>query len=237
VHPQPALTAVHLVGYPASPVTIVDEVRAALGDLTVLPAHASREARVGGLAVWPLVGLALGAIAAGVSWLAEPLDAFAASALAVVARECCVGRRGRPASLGWAGTIVTTIVEVAALATLASGARATALLVASMVGRWTAVVQCYGGVPDTPDPEAPWVGRARFREFGVASVVAIGGMLVWLDAVGLLVVLVAAGVMLGVRLAAYRRGGGMSARLVRSTASLVEVAAVLVLAGVGRLVG
>jgi cobalamin synthase len=225
-------------------VTIVDEVRAALGDLTVLPAHASRDARVGGLAAWPLVGLGLGAVAASVSWLVAPLDAVAASALAVVARECCVGRRGRPAALGWAGTLVTTVVEIAALATLAPGGRDTALLVAPMVGRWTAVVQCYGGVPDTPDPEAPWIGRARFREFGAASVVAIGGMLVWLDAVGLLVVLVAAGVMLGVRLAAYRRtsrdsggGRGMSARLVRATAALVEVAAVLVLAGVGRLVG
>ncbi len=217
--------------------TIVDEVRAALGDLTVLPADASREARVGGLAVWPLVGLALGAVAAGVSWLVLPLDGVAPSALAVVVREACVGRRGRPAALGWVGALVTTLVEVAALATLTPSARGTALLVAPMVGRWTAVVQCYGGAPDTPDPEAPWIGRARFREFGVASVVAIGGMLVWLDAVGLLVVLIAAGVMLGVRLAAYRSSRGMSARLVRATAALVEVAAVLVLAGVGGLVG
>lgn len=217
--------------------TIVDEARAALGDLTVLPSAVSREARVGGLAVWPLVGLGLGAIAAGVAALVEPFGAATASALAVAAREAVAGRRGRLGALGVVGALIATLVEIAALASLAPAARGTALLLAPMVGWWTAVVQCYGGVPETPDPDAPWIGRARFREFGTASVIAIGGMLVWLDAVGLLVILVAATVMLAMRLAAYRGGGGMRARLVRATAALVGVAAVLVLAGIGRLVG
>lgn len=218
---------------------IAVEARAALGDLTAWPAVATgvpREARVGGLALWPLVGLGLGAVAAGVTRATAPLGVIVASGLAVVVRELCVGRRGRPAALGWAGTLVATAAEIAALATLAPPARVTALLLAPMVGRWAAVVQCYGGVPAAPDPDAPWIGRARFREFGAASVIAIGGMLVALDAVGLLAVLVAAGVMLAVRLVAYRRTGGMPARLVRATAALVEVAVVLVLAAIGGLV-
>lgn len=217
--------------------TIVDEARAALGDLTVFSPVVGREARLGGLALWPLVGLALGAVAVGAASLASPLGAVGASTIAVLVREACLGARGRPAALGRAGAVVVTSLEIAALGTLPAAARATALLVAPMLGRWTAVVQCYGGAPAASDPDAPWIGRARFREFGIASVVAIGGMLVGLDAVGLLVVLVAAGVMLVVRLAAYRRGGGMRASLVRATASLVEVAAVVVLAAVGRLVG
>jgi cobalamin synthase len=218
-------------------VGIVDEVRAALGDLTAWPARdgVAREARVGGLVVWPLVGLALGGVAAAVASATIGLGALPASALAVVVRELCVGPRRRLAALGWPGALATTAVEVWALASLSPQARSTALLLAPMVGRWAAVVQCYGGVPARPEPDAPWIGRARFREFGVASVVAIGGMLVALDAVGLLATLVAAGTMLAMRLAAYRWTGGMRGRLVRATTDLVEVAVVCVLAGVGRL--
>jgi hypothetical protein len=105
-------------------------------------------------------------------------------------------------------------------------------VLAAALGRWAVVVQCYGGQPAATGDTSPLVGRARFREFGVASVTAIGGALVVLDALGLLAVLGAALATVILRTVAYRRGTGLGQTALERTESLVEAVVLAVLAGV-----
>jgi hypothetical protein len=93
------------------------------------------------------------------------------------------------------------------------------------------VVQCHGGRGTTErGPAAAIVGRATFREFGVASVTALGMALVVADALALAAALGAAGLTLGIRLVAHRRRGGLDGRLVAATGALVELEVLAVLA-------
>jgi cobalamin synthase len=105
-----------------------------------------------------------------------------------------------------------------------------ALALASMLGAWAITVQCYGGAPaGVPGTGAALVGRARFREFGWASLGALGVALAAGDAAGLVVVLVAAAVTVGVRVWAYRRLGGLTGHLLMATRELVETAVLVTL--------
>jgi cobalamin synthase len=99
-----------------------------------------------------------------------------------------------------------------------------------MLGAWAVVVQCYGGAPARErGTAAALVGRARFREFAWASVVALGVTLAAGEPIGLVVVLVASLVTVGVRLLAYRRAGGLTGRLLGASRELVETAVLGVL--------
>jgi cobalamin synthase len=99
-----------------------------------------------------------------------------------------------------------------------------------MLGGWSVVVQCYGGTPaHARGTAASLVGRSRFREFGWASVVALGVTLAAGEPIGLVVVLVASLVTVGVRVLAYRRIGGLDGALLAASRELVETAVLLVL--------
>jgi cobalamin synthase len=98
-----------------------------------------------------------------------------------------------------------------------------------MLGGWAIVVQCYGGAPLERDPAGALVGRARFREFAWASVVALGVTLAVGEPIGLMVVLAASLTTVGVRLFAHRRVGGLTGRLLAATRELVETAVIVVL--------
>src|SRR6266403_170278 len=81
-----------------------EEIGAAVGSLTAferLAAGASRAALAGGLAFYPVVGLVLGALAAGVATATErvlPAAAGPAGVLALVALAGARGARGRSSS-------------------------------------------------------------------------------------------------------------------------------------------
>jgi hypothetical protein len=205
----------------------VDELRAAVGTATAwrrLAADLPPPVRVAGLAYLPLVGGAVGLAAAAadrVGALAAPL---AGVLLAVAALEALAGRR-----LEVAGGLAA-LVKVGALAVLPASGHPVALVLAAALARWAVVVQCYGGSPAAGADASPLVGRARFREFGAASVTAIGGALVGLDALGLTAVLGAALSTVGLRLVAYRRGGGLSAAWLARTETAVEAVVLGVLA-------
>ena len=109
------------------------------------------------------------------------------------------------------------------------------LVLAPMLGRWAVVVQCYGGAPAAESGAASLVGRARFREFGWASVTAIGAALVSAEAGGLAIVLGAALVTLGVRAFAYRRAQGLTSADLARTETLVEAMVLGVPAAVNAL--
>ncbi|MGH7894901.1 MAG: hypothetical protein ACREQL_09540 [Candidatus Binatia bacterium] len=188
---------------------------------------------VPGLAWLPAVGLVLGVVAALAAAAVSSWGAWVAAGVGVTMLGATDGR--------WRGgalPVVATLVELGALGCLGDSARAIALLVAPMLARWALVVQCYGGAPvGGAHGLAALVGRARFREFAWASVLALGATLVLLDAVGLVVALVAALVTVGVRVVAYRRSGGLDAGALAATSALVETSALVLLASIGLVLG
>ncbi len=238
-----------------------EEIGAAVGSLTALErlaAGASRAALAGGLAFYPVVGLVLGALAAGVATATErvlPAAAGPAGVLALVALAGARGARGLaaaaeallrrgdavivrgrlrtvPGPLGIAAAGAALAARAAAAAVLPPPARTTALLLAPMLGAWAVVVECYGGVPThASGTAAAIVGRARFREFGWASVTALGMTLAVGEPIGLVIVLAASLATVGVRIYAYHRLGGLTGRLLAATRELVETV-VLVTLGV-----
>lgn len=237
------------------------EVGAALGCLTVWrrPAlRASPPELAGGLAFYPVVGLVLGAVAGGVAYALEPLGPALSGAAGVLTLEILSGGRprlglaaaasalGRPGASaaildrlratpgvgGSAVALAALAAKIAAVAVLPAPARTVAFLAAPMLGRWAIAVLCYGGVPTLArGTAAALVGRARFREFGWASMTAFAVTLSVADAVGLLLIVMAALVTIGLRLWAYRRVGGITGRLLAAAGEVVETV-VLVLLGV-----
>jgi adenosylcobinamide-GDP ribazoletransferase len=232
----------------------VRELAVAVGLLTVargLASGASRETLAAALAFYPLVGLALGAVAAVSAALIAPFAPGAAGPIGVLVLAALGGVRGplglaaaagalvvrgdpprvlarwraRPRAAGLTLAVMALTARALAAATLPPPARASALLVAPLLGAWAIVVQCYGGSPGhARGPAAPQVGRARFREFGWASLTAFAVTLTLGEAVGLLVVVTAALVTVGIRVWAHRRVGGLTGRLLAATREVVETA-------------
>jgi adenosylcobinamide-GDP ribazoletransferase len=242
-------------------VALVEELGAAVGSLTVFRRAAKgarRESQAAGLAFYPIVGLALGALAAAAAWLLSSgvagvlvLVALgggrAPYALAAVAEaELRTGDRSETlarlrATPGWVGGAVAAAalaVRLWAAVSLPAPARTIALLLAPMLGAWAIVVQCYGGAPtQARGPARALVGRARFREFGWASVVGFGVTLGVGEAIGLVVLLAAALTTLGVRILAHRRVGGLTGRLLAATRELVETVVLATLGVLARVMG
>jgi cobalamin synthase len=211
----------------------LQELRAAAG-LLASSTTPPRDAAAG-LAWLPLVGAATGG-AAAVAGAAIGALHETAGAIAAVAVLAACSWRIRRATLGPAVPLAAVVLEAAAAAVMPPSARALALVIAPVLACWAIVVQCYGGVPaERRDAWSAVVGRARFREFGWASVAALGCALVALDAVGLVATMLAAGATLAVRAWAYRARGGMSARHVVATGLVVEAAVLCALAAIARI--
>ena len=201
----------------------------ALGRADVVADRAVAE-RVEELAWLPAVGLAVGAIAGIVASAAPPPSAGLAGAVLLAAAH------GRPRR--WLLRTGAALASAMALLSLTPAARMLALVVAPMLARWAVVVQCYGGraAPDAAGI-ATLAGRARFREFGIASVTALGTTLVLLDAVGLAIAVACALATLAVRVLAYRRAAGLGDDALEATAVLVETLAILLLSSFGSILG
>lgn len=207
--------------------TWTDELRAAIGTATVwrrLAAGQPLPVRVAGLAYLPLMGACIGLVAAVAGASLAARAPLGGATLAVGLLEVLSGR---------AATLLggfALLAKVEALAQLPVAAWTTALLLAPALGRWAVVVQCYGGRPVPGDDGSPLVGRARFREFGAASVSAIGGALVALEALGLVAVVLSAFVTVALRMLAYRRAAGLARPWLERTETLVETVVLAVLA-------
>jgi cobalamin synthase len=227
---------------------LLAEIRAAVALLTGRRATAPRHVLAGALVFFPGVALGCGAVAAGVAAAAERLGTgpALAGALGVLALEAAAGGRPRrgvaalPAALrgregpGAGGVAAATAllgVKLVAAASLPGSARTAALLLAPMLGAWAVVVECYGGgAGRARGPAAALVGRARFREFAGASLVAFGVTLAVAEAVGLVLLVLAALATVGLRVAAHTRLGGLTGRLLGATRELVETEVIVVLA-------
>ena len=194
------------------------------------------------LALQPVVGLALGAVAAAVASVAAsvaPVLAGPAGVLALEAMSRLALRRALAGvtRLGWSLAAALLIVKLVAAAGVPAPALASALLLASMLGRWAIVVLCYGGTPIAGAPGEELPGRAGFGEFGWASLTAFAVTLSVAEAVGLVLLLVAALVTLGVRIASHRRLGGVSGRVVRAAGEVIETATLVTLAVLAAALG
>lgn len=210
-----------------------DQIRAAIGEATAwrrLTHDLPPSTRAAGLAFLPLVGALVGALSAAAGALGAAVP-FASVALSVVVLEALGGHRATLAGG------IAAMVKAGALFALPGTARLVALVLAPALGRWAMVVQCYGGAPAPGTDAHPLVGRARFREFGIASVTAIGGALVTLDALGLLTVLAAALATIGLRTLAYRSEGGLTRTGLERTETVIEAIVLCVLAGVVSAMG
>jgi adenosylcobinamide-GDP ribazoletransferase len=240
--------------YARAEMAFVEELSAAVGSLTVFRRAASgarRESQAAALAFYPIVGLVLGTLATAAAWLLSSgavgvlvllalggaraplaLAAAADAALRAGSRSETLARlRAAPGVAGGVVAAGAVAVRLWAAASLPAPARSVGLALAPMLGAWALVVQCYGGAPTHAQGAAKaLIGRARFREFGWASLVGFGVTLGIGEAIGLLVLLVAALVTLGVRVLAHRRVGGLTGRLLAATRELVETAVLATLA-------
>ncbi len=190
--------------------------------------------RVAALAWLPALGAAVGLVAALAVW---GVGIFAPPWLAAASGVVVLRAAGAESERGWRALFVG-LAQCAAVLAVAPPARGIALVLAAMLGRWASVVQCYGGVglPGTRGIAA-LAGRARFREFAIASVTALGATLAALDAVGLGVAVACALLTVGLRLVAYRRRGGIDDGIMNATSALVETSALVLLALIGTVLG
>jgi hypothetical protein len=131
------------------------------------------------------------------------------------------------ASRLWLGLLA---LEAIALAGAPVATQALALVLAPALGAWSRVVQCHGGRPVPGTERDPLVGRATFREFGWASLLAIGGALAIFDALGLVAVLAAVLPTLVLRAALHRRHGGMPSWGPATSGRVAEAVVIVVLA-------
>ena len=186
--------------------------------------------RVEELAWLPAAGLFLGGIVGVVdSAVPAPWSGLVGAILLAVAH-------GPPRR--WGLRVGAVLASAAALLTVAPAARMLALVVAPMLARWAVVVQCYGGraAPDAAGIAA-LAGRARFREFAVASVTALVITLVLLDAVGLAIAVACALATLAIRVLAYRRAAGLGEAALEATATVVETLVIVLLSSIGSILG
>ena len=209
---------------------LAEELRAAVGSLTVFgrsDARARPQTLAAALAFYPAVGLLLGLVASGVAWAVDQgCPGFAGAAGVLVLAALSGARVSRALAAAGALGLSTAGLAFAAklwsVTGLPAPARTAALLLAPMLGRWAIAVQCYGGMPAAASGPAALAGRARFREFGIASVTAFAVTLAVADAAGLLVLVAAALATVALRVYGYRGAGRMTERLLAATAELVE---------------
>ncbi len=181
------------------------------------------------LALYPALGLALGFLAAAVAKLAATMAPALAGPAGVLALEALARLRPRRAlaaatRFGWPLALALLAVKLAAAGAVPEPALTSALMLGAMLGRWAIVVLCYGGAPIVREPADELPGRAGFGEFGWASLIAFAVTMSVAEAVGLVVLLIAALVTLGIRVACHRRIGGVSGPVVRAAGEVVETA-------------
>jgi cobalamin synthase len=190
----------------------------ALRALTPLGRGSPDAPEPGALAWYPVVGLGIGALAALVARLVPSAGAVAG----VGVLELLGG--GRPAPRGVPVALVTLALELGAAYALPAAARPAAFLLAPMLGRWALVVQSYGGAP------ARGISEAGFREFGVASTTAFAVTLALGQAIGLVLLVVAALETVALRVVIYRRLGTLTPAALGTTGAAVEAGVLLALA-------
>jgi adenosylcobinamide-GDP ribazoletransferase len=226
-----------------------------------------RSAVARGALFFPVIGLGLGALAGAVARLGSSLGdqrlaaLLAAGLLLAVespAQLSAVGRCLRtrfrmrreggssrevehPAAFGAstrAATLALATLEALAVLAIPAGARSVALMLALLLSRWAFVVHVYGSIPaaGSGDAESLTAG-VKFREFGTASVTAMGLTLALADATGLVLLLAVATLSVALRVLAHHWFGGVNPETAFAAADVTETGTLLLCAALARLPG
>ncbi|HEY6395329.1 MAG TPA: adenosylcobinamide-GDP ribazoletransferase [Candidatus Binataceae bacterium] len=208
----------------------------------------------------PIVGLAIGVLLAEIDRLLAPTLRLVprSSAVVLVSTILSLGlnwrgfadtiealRQGaRPASTGLAR--ISPIGAFAALAAFAleiyclsaitdREGRASALIMATMLSRWSTAPVGYGLKPlERWGLGVPYEGGINFTEFAISSVIALGLTMTLYQVVGLLVIVVLAILILAIRLLYSRRLGGAAGYALAGAIAVVELIILAALAAVYR---
>ncbi len=244
--------------------SLAREVVLALAACTLWPILDERSRGTGGeraraLIFMPIVGLAIGVILALIDYALAPMLAVAARSLLVLLLGAAISlglaergvadlfeslrHRGRLASTGLARlgplalfvALLAFAIKVWCLARIDSQAsRATAIVLAMMLSRWSIVPIAYGLKPlEQWGLGIPFAGGLTFREFSVSSAVALGFALGLYRNIGLIVIIAIALVILALRLILSRGLGGAAGFALAGGCGLVEIAAFAVVASLG----
>ncbi len=153
------------------------------------------------------------------------------AALRAGARPAATGL-ARIGPVGAAAALAAMAIEVLLLSSIAEPpARAAALVMGSMLGRWAPVPVAYGLAPgERWGLGLPFEGGIEFREFSVSSVIGLGLTLALYSGIGLLVAVVVALLILGLRWLFSRRFGGAPGFALAGASGIVEVAVVATVA-------
>ena len=244
--------------------SLVREVVLSIAACTLWPilderSHGAADERARALIFMPIVGLVIGVILALIDYALAPMIAVRARSLVVLLLGAAISlglaergvadffeslrHRGRLASTGIARlgplalfvALVAFAIKVWCLARIdAQASRATAIVLAMMLSRWSIVPIAYGLKPlEQWGLGIPFAGGLTFREFSVSSAVALGLAMGLYRNIGLVVIIAVALVILALRLILSRGLGGASGFALAGGCGLVEIAAFAVVASLG----
>jgi adenosylcobinamide-GDP ribazoletransferase len=244
--------------------SLAREVVLAIAACTLWPilderSRGSASERARALIFMPIVGLALGVILALVDYALAPIFAVGTRSLVVLLFGAAISlglaergvadlfealrHCGRLASTGLARlgplailvAFVAFAIKVWCLARIdAQASRATAIVLAMMLSRWSIVPIGYGLRPlEQWGLGIPFAGGLTFREFSVSSAVALGLALGLYRNIGLVVIIAIALAILGLRLVLSGGLGGASGSALAGGCGLIEIVAIAVVASLG----
>ncbi len=223
-------------------------------------ARGTPEERMRALEFAPVIGLVIGVVLAVVDRALAPflsLDARSITVLAIafvamlglpmrgiadIAEALRQGARVGPTGLsrigplGAAVAIGTFALEAIALAQITSPAgRASAIVMSQILGRFAIVPVAYGLRPlERWGLGLPYEVAVTFREFGVASVIALGLTTVLYQNIGLIVVVAFAIAVLLMRLVFSRRLGGVAGYTLGGASAIAELTVLATVAALVR---
>ena len=109
--------------------------------------------------------------------------------------------------------------------------RTAALVMSSMLARWSIVPVAFGlKAGERWGLGLPFEGGIEFREFAISSVIALGLTLALYADVGLVVTVVVAVAILGLRFLFSRRFGGVSGFALAGASAIIEIAVIMTVA-------
>jgi cobalamin synthase len=223
-------------------------------------ARGTPDDRMRALELVPVIGFAVGVALAVIDHALAPLLSPGARSVAVLAiafaamlglpsrgiadtaealrQGARVGPTGlsRIGPLGAAVAIAAFALEAIVLARIGSAAgRASAIVMSQMLGRFAIVPVAYGLRPlERWGLGLPYEVAVTFREFGVASVIALGLTTVLYQNIGLIVVVAFAVVVLLMRLVFSRRLGGVAGYTLGGASAIAELAILATVAALVR---
>lgn len=201
---------------------------AAAGTLTALPLsrpHPGSEAFGRAAVFFPLIGSLIGAVLVGAHWVVtNRLPPWWTALVVVSVWEAMTGAAllrawGSDAAIGV--VVLGGLVATKVACTAAAAARPAALLFAPLLARWALVVLATG-VRDAAAPGRKFNPAITFREFALASVFTFVAVFAIAEAFGILLVVGAAALTLGLRIAVHRWAGGVSWRFLLACVEAIE---------------